>query len=402
MKNLERLIDRTNAGYSARFSRPLLDELMFVGDPLADAAIEALHERAYDRAAPKLETVRALAREGEPAARAFVEATTQTPAWVDRKLIAEGQKITLGYVGLSQLSLTHSLFAGGMFARATLVTRATGRLGADPSTRVRETGAFIGAIMHPGGLDPGAIGYETTLRVRLLHSSIRAWLKRLPDFSRNYVGEPIDQTMLAMTTGLFSYLNLRSFARLGVTFSDGELDAHHHVWRYVSHLLGVDERLLTSSLAQERTLWSALVAHQAFPDLWGEPFLDESARTAATLAGDPRGMRAFFRSLFLHLSGPEWFGVTEEPRLDPRLTALRFGFGAAAVARRWLPGAPERMAQRGLERFDKAVALARAHHYGMRIESPAESEKVEAALKAVAEGVRSRFAPVVEARRRAG
>ena len=391
MKHLDRLIDRSNAGYSTLYPKTLLDEAMFTGDPLADAAVAALHERSYQRTGAKHEAVRELAAEGEPAARKFVAEVAAEPDWLDRKLLAQGQKLTLGFVALSRLSLLHSLFAGGVFARATLVTRATGRLGADPSTRIRETGAFIGAIMQPGGMAPGAIGHETTLRVRLLHSSIRAWLKRTPGFSENFVGEPIDQTMLAMTLGLFSYLNLRSFARLGVVFDDGDLAAHHHLWRYVGHLLGIDARLLTPDIRREKELWSALVAHQAFSNPWGKALLDESARTAARLGGNVRELRPFFRALFLHLSGPGWFGVEETGQFDYRLGALRIANGAMSLRRRFVPGAAETMAARGLESFGRVVDLARVHDYGVKIETPEEHARHEASLAAVAMEVRARF-----------
>lgn len=392
MRDIDALIDRSNAAYSARFSQALLDRMMFVGDPLADRAVASLHERNYDRAADKLSAVRALATDGDPAARAFIEAVATPPDWLDRKAIAAGQNVMLGFVALSRLSLMHSLFAGGVFARATLVTRATGRLGANPATRISETGAFIAAILQPGGLDDGALGHATTLRVRLLHASIRAWLKRMPDFARDFVGEPIDQTMLAMTLSLFSYLNLRSFARLGARFTDGESEALQHLWRYVGWLLGIEDEMLTRSLRQERELWSALVAHQAFADDWGRQLLDESVRTAASLTRARGDMRAFFRSLFLHLSGPAWFGVQEEATIDPRLRALRAANVAQSLRRRWIPGASGRMAAAGLEAFDKSVKLARAHHFEVKIETPEENARAAAALTALGAATRTRFA----------
>ncbi|HMN70917.1 MAG TPA: oxygenase MpaB family protein [Rhodoblastus sp.] len=392
MRDFDALIDRGNAAYSARYSRALLDRMMFVSDPLADRAVAALHERNYDRTADKLSAVRALAAEGDEAARAFVEAVSVPPDWLDRKAIAAGQNVMLGFVGLSRLSLMHSLFAGGVFARATLVTRATGRLGANPATRISETGAFIAAILQPGGLEPGALGHETTLRVRLLHSSIRAWLKRMPDFERDFVGEPIDQTMLAMTLGLFSYLNLRSFARLGVRFSDGENEALQHLWRYVGWLLGIDDALLARSLRQERELWSALVAHQAFAGDWGRQLLDESVRTAAALTPGRGDMQPFFRSVFMLLSGPAWFGTQDDARLDAHLRALRTANAAQSLWRRWAPGQAGRMAAAGLEAFGKSVHLARAHRFEVKIETPEENARAEAALKAVGAAVRKRFA----------
>lgn len=392
MRDIDALIDRSNARYSARFSQALLDRMMCVADPPADRAMAALHEGNYDRATDKLSAVRALASEGNGAARGFIEAVATPPAWLDRAAIAAGQNVMLGFVSLSRLSLMHSLFAGGVFARATLVTRATGRLGANPSTRISETGAFIAAILQPGGLEPGALGFETTLRVRLLHASIRSWLKKMPDFSRDFVGEPIDQTMLAMTLSLFSYLNLRSFARLGVRLSEGESEALQHLWRYVGWLLGIEEALLAHSLRQERELWSALVAHQAFADEWGRQLLDESIRTAALLTRGRGDLAPFFRSLFLHLSGPAWFGSQENAKLDPRVQALRAANMAQSLRRRWIPGAPHRMAAAGLEAFGKSVKLARTHHFEARIETPEENARAEAALRALGASVRARFA----------
>lgn len=391
MRDLTDLIDRTNAGYSARYSQAMLDRLMSVGDPLADRAVAALHEANYDRATDKLSAVRALADRGDAAARDFIDAVSTPPNWVDRAAIAIGQNVMLGFVSLSRLSLMHSLFSGGVFARATLVTRATGRLGANPATRISETGAFIAAILQPDGLEQGALGFETTLRVRLLHASIRAWLKKMPDFSRDFVGEPIDQTMLAMTLSLFSYLNLRSFARLGVRFSEGESEALQHLWRYVGWLLGIEEALLAHSLRQERELWSALVAHQAFDGDWGRQLLDESVRTAASLTQGRGDMRPFFRSLFLHLSGPAWFGAQEEAKPDPRLRALRAANMAQSLRRRWIPGASRRMAAAGLEAFGKSARLARAHSFDVKIETPDESARAEAALVALGASVRARF-----------
>ncbi|MCB1542351.1 MAG: hypothetical protein KDJ25_16345, partial [Rhodoblastus sp.] len=170
--------------------------------------------------------------------------------------------------------------------------------------------------------------------------------------------------------------------------------ALQHLWRYVGWLLGIEETLLAHSLRQERELWSALVAHQAFVDEWGRQLLDESVRAAAALTQGRGDMRAFFRSVFLHLSGPAWFGTQEEIKIDPRLRALRAANVAQTLRRRWIPGAAHRMATTGLAAFDKSVKLARAHQFEVKIETPEENARAEAAMKAVAAAVRERFADV--------
>ncbi len=388
MRDLDRIVDRRSARFSDRYSEALLDELMHVGDPVADDAIGMLEEHAYDPDGGQLGRLRSLAADGEPRAVAFFEAAETRPDWLEPELLERGQRLALCWVRHYGLSLTHSLFAGALFARATLVTSSTGRLGSNPARRIQETGAFIAAILRPGGLEPGSLGFETAVRERLLHGSIRAWLSRSPGFAEAYVGVPIDQTMLAMTLGLFDYLNLRSLLRLGVHLSDDDLRAHHHMWRYVGHVIGIDDRLLTASLEDERELWSALVAHQTFPELFGERYMKVMVDTIGGLVGASDGRKGFIRQLTLHLSGPDWFGVDARPERDPILSLLRGASAGMSVARRRIPGVAGWMERRGVARFEAAVEMAKSHRFGVRLENEDDDD---ASFQHLARGVRARF-----------
>ncbi len=391
MRDLGQLVDHRNARFSGRFSEELLDQLMHEGDPVADRATEALHEEAYDPDGSQLQRLQALADAGDERAGEFFERARHQPDWLEPKLVGRGQRLALAYAGHYGLSLTHSLFAGALFARAALVTSSTGRLGSNPARRIQETGAFIAAILKPGGLEPGALGFETAVRVRLLHGSIRAWLDRSPGFVEAYWGTPIDQTMLAMTLGLFDYLNLRSITRLGVRLSRDDLRAHHHMWRYVGYVIGIDERLLTASLEEERELWSALVAHQTFPALFGVVYLENMVDTIAGMLGANARRKAFIRNLYLYLSGPEWFGVGEEGARDPRLGLLRAaGLGLGSV-HRLVPGAAGIMERRGAAKLSAAEAMARSHGFGVKFELAEDDAEREATFQFLARGVRERF-----------
>jgi hypothetical protein len=392
MKDLADWVDRNNASFSDRYSEALLDELMNVGDPVADRATLALHEEAYDPDGSQLQRLRELANQGDERAQHFFHCSQEKPDWLEPKLVARGQAFALGYSRHYGLSLTHSLFSGGLFARASLVTNSTGRLGSNPARRIQETGAFIGAMLQPGGLEPGSTGFETAIRVRLLHGSIRSWLNKSPGFSESYCGTPIDQTMLAMTLGLFDYLNLRSIARLGVPLTEDDLRAHHHMWRYTGHLIGIDERLLTQDLTEERELWSALVAHQTFPELFGDSYLTFMVDTVAGLLRVPDRHKRFIKNLYLHLSGPEWFGVGEHDARDPMLGLLRAAGFAIGSARRWIPGASEAMRKSGEARLRAAAEMADSHGFGVTLELEDENEAArEASFRALSDGVRARF-----------
>jgi hypothetical protein len=387
MQDIGRLVPPSRA----RFSRAFLDEMMQRGHPAADRAIALLSEEAYDADGGQLGRLRELARDGEVAALEFFERAEARPAWLEPRRIERGQRLALASIRHYGLSLTHSLFAGAVFARATLVTGSTGRLGSSPARRIQETGAFVAAVLEPGGLEPGAVGFETAIRVRLLHGSIRRWLRRSPGFSEIYCGEPIDQTMLAMTLGLFDYLNLRSLMRMGLSLSEEDIAAHHHMWRYVGYLVGIDERLLTGDLEEERELWSALVAHQAFPELFAGRLLDDVVEAVGGLLGAGERRKAFLRSLYLHLSGPEWFGVADEASRHALLAALLAASRIVGGARRWLPGARALLERRGAVRLADARRLARSHRFGLKLEVDADAEQRARSIAALAAGVRAKL-----------
>lgn len=392
MKDLDVIIHPHEAQFSGRFSRDLLDRMMSQGDPPADEATALLHEEKYDPDGSQLQNLRQLAEEGESRAIEFFLRAEHKPDWYDAELIEHGRRVALGFAHHYGISLMHSLFSGAIFGRATLVTNSTGRLGSNPGRRIQETGSFIAALLAPGGLEPGGLGFDTAVRVRLLHGSIRSWIKRSPGFTEAYVGEPLDQTMLAMTLGLFDYLNLRSMSRLGIPLSEDDLVAHHHLWRYVGYLIGIDEELLTESLEQERELWSALVAHQAFPELFGETYLDIAVKTVSRLLNAGSYSENLVRSAFVHLSGGEWFGVKESLLPDPLLAAFRAGTFAVGTARHWLPGVSGMLESHGAESLNKARTLANEHEFGVELELEEDIELREALFQSLSAGVRAHFA----------
>ncbi len=392
MNDLGDIVAPSDARFSRRYTRTLLNKFMFIGDPAADAATAALKEEAYDPDGSQLQNLRSLADAGDDRAQAFFERAETRPEWFDAELLERGQRFARAYARHYGMSLMHSLFSGAIFSRATLVTNSTGRLGSNPARRIQETGAFLAAVLKPGGLEPGALGFETAVRVRLLHGSIRSWLKKSPGFSDVFVGEPIDQTMLAMTLGLFDYLNLRSIRRLGAPLDEDDVRAHHHMWRYIGYLIGIDERLLTTSIEQERELWSALVAHQAFPELFGESYLATIVTTVGGMAGAGPRHREFIRNFFVYLSGREWYGLKRKAGRDPLLDAFRIVTLGLGAAHRWLPGISGVLERQGAASLSQAEKLAHDHRFGVTLEIDEGEEQRQAVFDALASGVKERFA----------
>ena len=73
---------------------------------------------------------------------------------------------------------------------------------------------------------------------------------------------PLNQEDLAITLGIFGYLNLRSLRRLGIVLSQPDAEAYVHMWRYAGHVLGIAGELLPRSLADQEEFMLAAMLHQ--------------------------------------------------------------------------------------------------------------------------------------------
>ena len=123
----------------------------------------------------------------------------------------------------------------------------TGRLHKDTYRRVFETGAMVYDIMIPDGLRLDRRGYRTVLKVRLMHAGVRRLMLRSKSWDLAAFGVPIGQEDMAFTLLMFDVATLRGAQRLGLRISEQQRADHHHLWRYVGYLMGVDEALLPAT-----------------------------------------------------------------------------------------------------------------------------------------------------------
>jgi len=115
--------------------------------------------------------------------------------------------------------------------------------------------------MGPGGLKPNGKGITTTQKVRLMHASIRYYVKRQtkqPLAWKAKWGEPISQQDLANVLMTFSATVIDGLRHIGLPLSDGEEVAYFHAWRVVGHLLGIRNELIPRDLDDGRRLQRAI------------------------------------------------------------------------------------------------------------------------------------------------
>jgi hypothetical protein len=253
--------------YTERFTERFLESLRAKGDPISDAVIAELAAGGSLRDMHNLlGLVRERAEAGSETCRAFIGACNRVPSWASFEAMERGQRLIASYpvhMGLSLFS--GSLCGGAVFQKMALVTSMTGMLSGDSSRRLTETSALVVGMAFPGAIQPGGPAHEILMRVRLLHSALRHYLVETGRFTHP-VEVPINQQDLAITLGLFGYLNVRSLARLGVTLKDEELSSYNLLWRYAGYVLGIDEALLPRDVHEQREFFLASLRHQGKPE----------------------------------------------------------------------------------------------------------------------------------------
>lgn len=223
-------------------------------DPTADRVIETFRALPGGRGWALLDA--ALAAQDIDAVPELPEALrdllgpiVDPPAWFDPELV-DGGALTFWKGGSIPVSLT--LFSGSLaygYRSAFLVRplAATGRLEQMASRRLGETARWVLDVTTPGGMRPGAAGIASTIRVRLVHALVRDRLLR-DGWDVGEWGVPISATDTLVTgIGGFHVIPLRAMADLGVRHSAAELEAHNHLWRWISYVMGTPEDLLPSS-----------------------------------------------------------------------------------------------------------------------------------------------------------
>jgi hypothetical protein len=214
----------------------------------------------------------------------YVEISGSLPEWADQKLIAKGEHLFETYgpnifmlLNVSSLPMCYCCGHGAQ------VLYDTGRLlthngNVDPlARRLMETAQMIVNVHSTGGLAPGGRGIITIQKVRLIHASIRYFLKQgQTGFSWDAakLGEPVNQEDLAGTLMSFGPVILAGLNRLGAKLTTDETTAWMHCWNITGYILGIDSSLLPDTYEQGFQLATDILKHQAQPSDAGKALTD--------------------------------------------------------------------------------------------------------------------------------
>lgn len=240
------------------FGRAYL-EGMWLGDPLADAFVADLDTIGRG---PGMRMLRKALRDGidqvsdaPPSLVALFKQLDTVPEWVDLRRLDHGSRYLARYNRQSGIVLgASSLLVGYANTIASRPLQMTGRYIENAGARTIEVGVWLREISRPGGLARTSLGFERTVRVRLIHAMVRHHLQASPEWDTAAWGMPISQAHLAYTLIEFCLVPLRGLAQIGATYQPLEIDTSYRRWRYLGYLLGISEELLAITEADQQRL----------------------------------------------------------------------------------------------------------------------------------------------------
>jgi len=249
----------------------------------------------------------------------FVQMARHLPAWADPQKIARAEEL---FIDGSMLSCT-LLFCASLpecyvLPDLATVLHAAGQLEAHTEYRIRSTAAMIFPVMLRGGLtSPSGGGVAQTLKVRLIHATIRHLILRgdpldavspgapaeIPPLPAGRVssfhqslwvqgwnvgrsGLPCNQEELAYTLLTFHYIFLRSLRKLGLREDRQNEEAYLHAWNVLGHVLGIERHMMADTMEHAEAMFRDMQARgRGGSDGLGTPEPDPRPDLAWALMG---------------------------------------------------------------------------------------------------------------------
>jgi hypothetical protein len=315
---------------SVRWSDAILDRMRQVGDPPADAAIEATfaagqQEAAQTFMAARLTNAAPVPSSLPPHLREFLE-KNEVDALPDSTGIARAQDLFVDHGPEILATLgCYSLPSAYAARKGVQVLHRTAYLANRPNRRLFRTMQMVVDVMEPGGLGPHGYGIRTVQKVRLIHAAIRYQL--LHANWDGSLGIPINQEDLAGTLLTFSYLPVKGLLKLGADVPAEAARAYFETWCAVGRQLGVMPEMIPGELEGGAELEDLICRRQFAPSDEGREMTRAliemlEQNSPPLLEGVPIGLMR----LFMQAEVADYLGIPSS-ELDKDLAGIAVHFG---------------------------------------------------------------------------
>ena len=232
-----------------------------VGDPVADAAVEAL--AALDRGQSS-RLITAFANSAGPDAwpdappavrQLFVDATTP-PDWLDLPALAPAVRMFHRNAKMVLASMVAAVLVEGFASNISQSFFITGRLRDQGVRRLQQNNRHMVEIFFPGGLESYGDGWKLSVRIRLVHAHVRRLLSNSEDWNAAAWGVPLSAAHVGFAVTAFSARLLQHIRSVGARFSAEEAASFMATWRYSGHLMGIPDSILYRDEAEALRLFA--------------------------------------------------------------------------------------------------------------------------------------------------
>ena len=220
---------------------------MWVGDPLADAAMQDVAslggKEAVRLIGGAIELEEEVLQNAPQSLQSLIHAASKVPGWYDRTVAQRGCRAFL-----KNSDQVLAAFVAGAIVEgfATMISKSfaiTGRLLDDGVRRLKQNIRHLLDIFLPGGVEPSGDGWKLTLRIRMVHARMRWLFRDAEEWDHDAWGVPISAAHLALASAAFSARMIQFAEMLGAELDDEDRAGIMGVWRYTLHVMGVPETI---------------------------------------------------------------------------------------------------------------------------------------------------------------
>jgi hypothetical protein len=220
-----------------------------VGDPLADAAVEALSKLKRSES-NRLISAYMSAPDGKelPDApsevRALFDDVLSSPDWLDLPSLTAGIHMFHRNRKMVIAGMLAGVLVEGFSTNISESFFITGRLRDQGVRRLQQNNRHMVEIFLPGGMGPYGDGWRLSFRIRLVHAQVRYLLNNSEDWDTDALGVPLSAAHVGYAITAFSARLLKHMRSLGAIFSEEEAASFMATWRYSGLLMGIPESIL--------------------------------------------------------------------------------------------------------------------------------------------------------------
>lgn len=344
-------------------------------DPLADAVAADFAE--LGRSASRALLDRALQQgigsvpDAPRSLHALFEQLDHVPVWVDWPAIDRACDVFFrtGFFGGAVLG-AKSLVTGYCSPGGNKPLVFTGQLERRQRVgyRLAETCRFVVDVSGRGGMRRHGPGFASTVRVRIMHATVRHLIGCSGRYDEDAWGAPINQHDMVATTMLFSHAFLEGIRAFGLAPTAEEAHDFMQLWRYNGWVIGVESELLPTSEAHARQLADVVALTQGPPDDDARALVRAFIESPRHVVTDEASRRLAQRQVTLgyaftrSLLGEAMADALELPRTAGRhlVPGVRQVLGRMERVGRHLPGYDRRMIHAGRRYWARTIETALA------------------------------------------